>query len=247
MMLTHARLLYVAAVVAVAPLASVAQDVKTISTAELKAKTESGPASSWSFTLVDSRTETEFNEGHIPGAALVPAKKTAEKLGAVAKDKGRLVIFYCNGPGCTKSLKGAKAALAAGYTNVREYNEGLPAWRSAGQRVEGTPLPSVEVPLVAPAALKAQVGPGGPVLVDIRDADEFEKFHIAGSINVPLDTIGKRLKEIPPGKICIVDHIGHQAAVAARLLTKLGRGDLVSIRGGILAWQDADLPTTAQR
>jgi rhodanese-related sulfurtransferase len=225
---------------------AMAQEVKTITTAELKAKCAEAPQH-WDFTLVDSRSETEFNEGHIPGAQLIPAKKTAEKLPAVAKEKGRLVVFYCNGPGCTKSLKGAKAAIAAGYNNVREYNEGLPAWKTAGLKVDGTPLPPVSLSLVTAQALKGQLGAGGPSLVDIRDADEFDKFHIAGSINVPLDTISKRIKEIAAGKICIVDHIGHQASVAARLLAKLGRTDLESLEGGIMAWQDADLPTTAQR
>jgi rhodanese-related sulfurtransferase len=240
------KLLCAVALVALAPIAS-AQEVKTISTAELKAKTDAGPAASWMFALIDARSETEFNEGHIPGAMLVPAKKTADKLPAIAQDKARLVIFYCNGPGCTKSLKGAKLALSAGYTNVREYNEGLPAWQGAGYKVSGTPLPAAALPLVAPSALKGQLGAGGPALVDIRDADEFEKFRIAGSVNIPLDALAKRVKELPPGKICIVDHVGHQASVAARVLAKLGHTDLEGIAGGIMAWQDADLPTTAQK
>ena len=245
-MSTPAKYLCAAALLAATQLAS-AQDVKTISTAELKAKAEAGPPASWAFALVDARTETEFNEGHIPGAFLVPAKTTPEKLPGLVKDKSRLVVFYCNGPGCTKSLKGAKLAIAAGYANVREYNEGLPAWQGAGLKVEGTPLPAVTLPAVAPAALKAQLGPGGPALVDIRDADEFEKFHLPGSISIPLDALVKRAKEIPAGRICIVDHVGHQNACAARVLAKLGHADLEALEGGLMAWQDADLPTTAQK
>jgi rhodanese-related sulfurtransferase len=238
------RTLLLAAALCAAPLAR-AQEVKTISTAELKAK--AGPApSAWDFTLVDSRTETEFNEGHIPGAVLVPAKQTAEKLPAVAKDKAKLVIFYCNGPGCTKSLKGAKAAAAAGYSNIREYNEGLPAWRAAGLKVDGTPLPDVPLPLVAPAALQAQLA-SKPFLLDIRDADEFAKFHVDGSVNVPLDSIAKRISEIPAGKVYLLDHIGHQAPIAARLLAKLGRRDLAKLDGGVMAWSDAGLPTVASK
>ncbi len=241
------KMLLAAAALSLIATSSAAQDVRPITTAELEAKAHAAPQAKWDFTLVDARSETEFHEGHIPGAVLIPAKKTAERLSGIAKDKERLVVFYCNGPGCTKSLKGAKAALAAGYANVREYNEGLPAWTAAGHKVEGSPLPSVNLPLVAPAALQQQLAANGPVLLDIRDVDEFEAFHIAGSMNVPLDAIIKRQREIPAGKICIVDHIGHQAAVAARLLAKLGRTDLVSMQGGIMAWQDADLPVTAQK
>jgi rhodanese-related sulfurtransferase len=235
-----------ATVWALTPMVS-AQEVKPIGTSELKVKATM-PIAQWDFALVDSRSETEFDEGHIPGAVLIPAKKTGEKLPSFAKDKARLVVFYCNGPGCTKSLKGAKLAIAAGYTNVREYNEGLPAWQAAGLKVLGTPLAPVTISLVASSALKEQLaGPSKPVLLDIRDADEFETFHLDGSVNIPLDLLTKRVTEIPPGKICIVDHIAHQGPVAARLLSKLGRKDLTVLDGGIMAWSDAGFPVIAKK
>src|SRR5512134_13483 len=121
-----------------------AQEAPVIATDALAAKM-SGPPASWSFTLVDARTAIEFSEAHIPGAVLVPARLVGTKLPEVVKDKGRLVVFYCNGPNCTKTVKAAKAAIAAGYTNVLEYKEGLPGWGKSGRRTEGAPMKSVDV------------------------------------------------------------------------------------------------------
>lgn len=226
-----------------------AEDVaRVITTPELAAKM-SGPASSWSFTLVDARTRPEYSESHIRGAVLVPAPLVARQLPAIAKDKARAIVFYCNGPNCTKTVKAAKAAAELGYKNVYEYKEGLPGWSKAGHRVEGHPLPKVEAPPIPAAELAASLGkPGAPYVVDIRDEEEFASFHIAQSKNIPLDDLPGRVKTIPAGKtIVIVDHSGHQASVAARVLGSLGRTALRRLDGGLLQWQTAGLPLALGR
>lgn len=231
------------AVALLAPSMASAQDFPIIDTPTLIAKTRSAPPAKWGFTLVDARTETEFAEGHIPGAVLVPAKLAGKKLPQLVPDKGQAIVFYCNGPNCTKTHKAAKEASAVGYTNLSEYRDGLPGWAKARQKVEGDPNPPVDAAALAPKALsEALAGAKKPVLLDIRDADEFAPGHIAGAVGVPMDEIRAKLATIPPGKICIVDHAGHQAPVAARLLARLGRKDLARLDGGMLAWRGAGLP-----
>ena len=131
-----------------------------IGTSELSAKVSSGPASRWNFTVVDARTRVEYEESHIAGAINVPASQTQALLPKRVKDRSRTIIFYCNGPKCTKSQKGARAAIALGYSSVFEYNEGLPAWGKAGLRLAGTPLPAFEPvarSVVVPAAAAAAI------------------------------------------------------------------------------------------
>jgi rhodanese-related sulfurtransferase len=228
------------AALAIAATGARAQDVKLITTAELKAKLAGG---SKGLLLVDSRTEVEFGEGHIPGAVLIPAKQTVAKLPEKGARKDSLLVFYCNGPECTKSRKAYKAAAAAGYANLLEYNEGLPAWRAAGHAVEGTPLPAVDVPGVDAKEARALLSSAGaPALLDVRDADEFQSFRIAGARSFPVDAIQKRAAELPAGPILIVDHVGHQAKIAARALAKVGRKDLRFLKGGMMAWSDAGFP-----
>ncbi len=216
----------------------IAEDAKVITTDALAAKM-AGPPAGWGFTLVDARSRVEYAESHIPGAVLVPARLVGARLPELVKDRNRLVVFYCNGPNCTKTVKAAKAAAAAGYTNIAEYKEGLPGWGKAGRDTEGKPLPSVEVARIAPAALAQGLASSAPPFVmDVRDPEEFAAFRIAGSVSMPLDDIATRLTEVPAGRpIVLVDHAGHQTPVAARVLASLGRKDVRRLDGGILRWQ----------
>jgi rhodanese-related sulfurtransferase len=193
--------------------------------------------------VLDARSRVEFDEGHVPEAMNLPASQTLARLPALIPDKRRMLIFYCNGPTCTKSKKAALVAIQLGYQRVVEYNEGLPAWRTAKQTVVGTPLPPVEtLPVTASALAHEVAGQSKPILLDVRDAEEFGALHIPDSINVPLDEISKRASEIRKGsRVCIVDHVGHQTAVAARLLHSLGITDLERLEGGLMAWKEAGL------
>jgi rhodanese-related sulfurtransferase len=243
-----ASLVWMAASMVLAAPAARAQDFKVIGTEEL-AKRMAAPPASWDFALIDTRTQVEFSESHIPGAALLPARLVGTKLPGLIKDKAKTVVFYCNGPNCTKTVKAAKAAASIGYTNIIEYKEGLPGWARSGRKTEGHPLPAFDAALVSPSDLKAALAaPNAPALVDIRDVEEYAAFHIGQAISVPLDDVAAWAKKAPAGRgIVIVDHAGHQAPSAARVLRDAGRSDVRRLDGGILKWQSQGLPTVAAK
>jgi rhodanese-related sulfurtransferase len=96
---------------------------------------------------VDTRTEAEFKNGHVPGSRLVPyveksAKDTDFDVRAdsfdtkqLPPDKSAALIFACNGAECWKSYKASHAAIKAGYQKVYWFRGGLPEWRSAKRQV----------------------------------------------------------------------------------------------------------------
>jgi rhodanese-related sulfurtransferase len=217
-----------------------------ITTADLVART-GRPRDGWDFTLIDARSRVEYEDQHIDGAQLIPARSVTDNLPKLVPNKDRTLVFYCNGPTCTKSQKAARSALALGYTDVREYNDGLPAWVQAGQRTSGKSLPSVEVQALSPAALADALNAKSITAVDIRDRDEFANFSIGGSLNIPLDEIQTHLAELPGSSVCIVDHSGHQTVIAGRLLASLGHSGAKRLDGGLLAWQRAGLPVAASQ
>jgi rhodanese-related sulfurtransferase len=225
-----------------------AEDFKVIGTEELAQKL-AAPPSSWDFALIDTRTQVEFSEAHIPGASLIPARVIGKKLPGLVKNKAQTVVFYCNGPNCTKTVKAAKAAAAIGYTRIVEYKEGLPGWARSGRKTEGRPLAPFDAPLVSASELKASLAnPKAPAVIDIRDPEEYGAFHIAEAISVPLDDVAAWAKKAPAGRaIVIVDHAGHQAPAAARVLHEAGRSDFRRLDGGILKWQTQGLPVIAAK
>jgi len=46
--------------------------------------------------------------------------------GKLPSDKKVLIVFYCNGHGCWRSPKAAKAAVKMGYENVGWLRDGFP-------------------------------------------------------------------------------------------------------------------------
>jgi rhodanese-related sulfurtransferase len=214
-----------------------------VTTAALSAKIKGEHAAD--FTLVDARTRVEYGEAHIPGAVNCPAGEVAALLPNMIKERSRNLVFYCNGPKCTKSQKAAREAIALGYTSVVEYNEGLPAWGKAGLPVEGKPLPAFEAQAISPEQLsQMRKGPRAPLVVDVRDRVEYQAFHLPGSVSIPLDDLHAHLRELPRGReIVLVCHSGHQSPIAARVLHALGRSDLKRLDGGVVAWQQKGLST----
>jgi rhodanese-related sulfurtransferase len=214
-----------------------------ITTEELSARIRASNASRPSFAVVDARSRVEYEEAHIPGAISIPASKIAAVLPKRIKDRSHGLIFYCNGPKCTKSQKAARAAISLGYRNVLEYNEGMPGWGKAGLPIVGTALPQVDVPAIAAGDLAEALMSGRHFfLLDVRDADEFDNAHLKGAVNIPLDELRARAKEIPrTSDVVITCHVGQQSITGARLLHHLGFRILHRLDGGIVAWRQKGL------
>jgi len=95
-----------------------------------------------SATVFDVRPALEFSISHIPGAVNVAQKpgtskalyiSDAAEIGrVVGGDKSKPVVLYCNGPFCGKSKRVSEDLLAAGFTNVKRYQLGMPVWRALG-------------------------------------------------------------------------------------------------------------------
>jgi rhodanese-related sulfurtransferase len=215
-----------------------------ITTEQLAARLQETVPSKGGLTIIDARARVEYQEAHIPGAINIPAEKIAAVLPRMVKDHRRELAFYCNGPKCTKSQKAARMAITLGYPNVLEYNEGMPGWGRARMPIAGTPLPPVDVPAIAPEDLVAMLNRGGrPFLLDLRDAEEFKSYHLKEAVNIPLDDLQKRLRDLPRDRdILLTCHGGQQSIVGARVLHHLGIERVKRLDGGIIAWQQKGLP-----
>jgi len=66
--------------------------------------------------LVDVRTPAEFNEGHLPGAKLIPIKTIEQHIAEFGEDKNRVIVLYCKGG--VRAGKAEKILKNHGYTKV---------------------------------------------------------------------------------------------------------------------------------
>ncbi len=83
------------------------------------------------------------------------------------------------------------------------------------------------------------------LVVDVRDPGEYGTGHILGAKNWPLDHIGERGGEAAKRKdkpVIVYCDTGDRTPKAAAALRKLGFTRVVSLSGGLPAWQQAGLP-----
>ena len=81
------------------------------------------------FILVDVRDESEYVEGHIPGAVNIPVASFSVQSGKLDKDK--TIIVYCNGGGRSNRVYGKLMKL--GYKKL--YQILFADWKEAGYEI----------------------------------------------------------------------------------------------------------------
>jgi sulfur-carrier protein adenylyltransferase/sulfurtransferase len=89
-----------------------------------------------------------------------------------------------------------------------------------------------------------------PVLIDVRESDEFDQGAIPGSVHIPRGNLESRIAGIVPdlsAPIVITCQSGHRSAFAARSLEELGYEDVASLAGGFGAWKQNGLPWSVPR
>lgn len=77
------------------------------------------------------------------------------------------------------------------------------------------------------------------LLIDVREANEFEIVRIPGSVLIPLRYFidGSALKNLPTNKEIIVHcHVGGRSATALSILKEAGFKDATHVEGGVHAW-----------
>ncbi|MBR5826469.1 MAG: rhodanese-like domain-containing protein [Clostridia bacterium] len=77
------------------------------------------------YIIIDARTESEFAEGHIEGAILIPEYEIAERAQKELPDKDALILVYCRSG--RRSKIASDELVKLGYTNVKEFG-GIIDW-----------------------------------------------------------------------------------------------------------------------
>ena len=100
-------------------------------TAKLLGKSFLASSGDKSFVVLDVREDSEWKEGHIPGALHVPFHELAQHLDEVPSNKP--VVTICGGG--ARSSTASSILQAQGFEPVNVAG-GMDAWKSAGYEVE---------------------------------------------------------------------------------------------------------------
>ena len=104
------------------------------------------------------------------------------------------------------------------------------------------------VPSIEPAEAERRLREGDsdgrrPLLVEVRNMDEFLEARIPGAQFIPLPEFGARFEELPRDRpLFLFCRSGSRSAAATAHLVRLGWPDVSNVNGGLIAWQWAKLP-----
>jgi rhodanese-related sulfurtransferase len=106
--------------------------------------------------------------------------------------------------------------------------------------------PPGAIPVVDVTEAARRLGAGGegsPLLVDVREADEFQAARVEGAALVPMSVFAERHAELPRDRpLLVMCAAGSRSAAATAFLLRSGWTDVANVQGGIIAWQGAGLP-----
>jgi rhodanese-related sulfurtransferase len=106
-----------------------------------------------------------------------------------------------------------------------------------------TGVPSI-APGEAAAELDAAAGQSGsPLLVDVRERDEFETRRAVGAVLLPISELVARHAELPKDRpLLMICEAGSRSMSATMFLLQRGWTDVRNVDGGTQAWAAAGLP-----
>jgi len=103
------------------------------------------------------------------------------------------------------------------------------------------PIPTIDV---AEADRRLREDPDRPLLLDVREADEFAAVRAPGAALVPTSQFMARVADLPTDRpILVICAAGSRSAAVTGYLARTGRTDVVNVAGGMTAWERAGLAT----
>ena len=94
---------------------------------------------------------------------------------------------------------------------------------------------------ISPQSLGILVKAKNAMLVDLRDAKDFNEGHVSGSRNIPYSQIANHIEELKSADRPIV-FICNLGQVAGTALQQVGHADSYRLDGGISNWKAQGLP-----
>jgi hydroxyacylglutathione hydrolase len=196
-----------------------------------------GPLGGGCHVLIDLRDQVSFGTGHIPGALGIGAGTNLSTWASWVAPYDTPLLLVANNRQDAESA--VRSLVRVGLDDVRGVIDGgVEAWSAAGGELERTPL-------IDPASLAARLGAGEQDLyvLDVRADDEWNSGHVPGAHHIMAGELAGRLDEVPRnGTVAVICGTGYRSTVAASLLARAGRKNLLNVTGGMTAWRTAGLP-----
>ncbi len=185
--------------------------------------------------LLDLRPPADHAVAHAVGSQSVPLGPSfGTWLGWVVDPAWPLVLVLQRPEDWDEAIRQALRIGAEGAI-VGHLRGGFGTWAEGGGPLESTGRLNVD----ELAARLERSEPGdAPLVIDVRQANEYEAYHVPGSIHITAGSLPDRLDELPRDHpIVTICAAGLRAGVAASILRSSGFEDVSWVASGVPAWR----------
>ena len=175
--------------------------------------------------VIDVRDVDAYAEGHLTNAINIPFDEFEEKIADLEGYKDQTIVLICNTG--NKSGKAGKMLVDKGFTKVYNAEDGMDEFDY--DTVKYTNVTGSEFEKLAAEKTDA-------VIIDLRDAKDFEKGSVKNSIHIPMDEFEVQAKEKLKDKnqeILLYCNTGTRTAEASQILEKNGYTNVVNSIDGV--------------
>lgn len=213
--------------------------LQTVDYAYVKQAIGNGTRGGAKALLIDARPNPKYISGTIPSSLNIPDTQIDKFIGQLDKTpKDKEIIVYCGGWDCEKSPIVAGHLKSVGFTNVKLYQAGEPEWATKSYLEIGVP--------VVESAFKKN----SALIIDARPYTMTLKESIPGAVYMNDEELPALMGRFPTDKNTpIITFCAgfecHKSHVVANKLLELGYKKVSVFAGGLPAWKEAKLQTTA--
>src|ERR671936_3075601 len=110
----------------------------------------------------------------------------------------------------------------------------MPSYRELLQQVRA------EISEVDATHARELIESGDPLVVDVREQDEWDEGHIPTAVHIPRGHLESRIERVAPDhsqQVLLYCSAGNRSAFAAKTLEEMGYSDVVSLASGFTDWK----------
>lgn len=174
----------------------------------------------------------------VAGLSIANTSKHLQQLKAVglvqARRDGKHIRYSL---GDERVLDAVAALRAIAQTHLGAVEDLVASYLKGRDALE--PVPAAD--------LLERVRDGLVTVLDVRPPEEYAQGHVAGALNVPLDRLQERLKELPPGRDVVAYCRGPWCVLSFEAVARLREAGFEArrLQDGLPEWRRAGLPVVS--
>ncbi|MCC3869702.1 rhodanese-like domain-containing protein [Terrisporobacter mayombei] len=179
--------------------------------------------------VIDVRGADAYEKGHLANAINIPFEDFEGKISELEGYKDQTIVLICNTG--NKSGKAGQMLVDKGFTKVYNAEDGMEEYDYDTVKYNNVTGSEFE---------KLATGDKDTVILDLRDAKDFEKSSLENAVNIPIDEFEAKAKKELKNKdqeILLYCNTGTRTSEASQILEKDGYTNIINSIDGVKEYE----------